>query len=203
MNDTTRIDKNQTGPRSMGWTIAGGVVLALGIAQLVLSIFGTGRELTGALFFNTQKVDGFIAEAVSAAEPFQQVCLDPASAAAFDEGSVQNLQAWCGSVNAMVTTKAPADAVTLLRMTNRHFTKLTEHMLNRGGKAGELAATLLGGACMVRPPLEDVFSAVAGAAFSQALIGIFMIVFGSWALRKAKGRGPTDSVATPDAAPAA
>jgi len=189
MTDTMQKETPVLHPlRSKGMIITGAILLALGIAQVVLGFVGTGREGLGTLFFHADQVNRSVVEAQGAIRPLQKVCDDPKAAAAFDQSSVHAFNEWCGAVNTLADLPEPGAAVDLLRAQNKHFNKLTEHMLNRGGEAGDLAGTMLEAGCQVRPPLEDIFSETSGAAFSQALLGFLLVGVGYWMVAHGRKR---------------
>lgn len=188
--DTARSDllAENTSKRSISYLAGGAVVLALGVAQLVLGIVGTGRELGGQLFFPEQEVTASVAQAADAAVPFIDACDNSETAGAFDDTSVKDLESWCRSVRELDDKRTPEAAVAMLRAQNRHFANLTTHLMNRGGKPGEIAGTMLDAACAVRPPLEDVFSSTSGAAFSQSILGLILFGAGYWFVRMGRKR---------------
>lgn len=189
MTDTNQNEKPVLHPmRSKGLLITGAVLLALGVAQVVLSMVGSGREGLGTLFFHSDQVNTWLADAKHTSAPFRQVCRDPRTAAAFDDSSVKDLLTWCAAAEKLAEDHEPEAAVAMLRAQNRYFGKLTEYMLNRGGDAGELAGTLMEASCQVRPPLEDIFSETSGAAFSQALLGFLLAGVGYWMVSHGRKR---------------
>ncbi|GEM_PF-5055541 len=183
-NETTK----KTGIPASALIVVGALLLALGIAHFVLSLVGTGRELSGALFFDDELVSKAVAEAQTQTATFREVCADGEARGAFDDTSVKEFDEWCDAVEGVSTGKTPESVVNLLRKQNQHFSSLTSQMTNRGGHSAERSGDLLAAVCSVRPPLEDVFSQTAGAAFSQAIIGIILAVIGGVVLRRGRKR---------------
>ncbi len=201
MNDTLKNVPAATSPRSSTRAVIGLVVLVVGLIHVFLPMVGGGRYGLGALFFRDKAVEVSLADAVEATKPFADVCKNPESEKAFDQSSAKGYHAWCEAVSAVQTEPTPEAGVALLKLHNRNFNKIVERMLNKGGTQGELATVLMESACMVRPPLEDVFSETSGAAFSQALIGLILTAIGIWNYRKGRRGNAPAAAPSDDSAP--
>jgi hypothetical protein len=165
---------------------AGLVLVVLGLWQLAEGM--TSREPTtvARLFFPAERVDLLVQEALTLSAPYVEVCRDGQLKGGFDSISLRRLERWCRAVERFGASPGPATAAGLLRSGNLHFDRIVEKMVGSAGAVAHKGVALYEARCALRPVLEQVNSQLAGAAFSQGLLGAILATVGGWFLFRRK-----------------
>ena len=148
------------------------------------ALLGTGRGGIGTLFFDKEGMEALTNQGAVVAQPMVGFCKDDVARDRFDSSSVKTLDAWCGAVRAFVDVGSPEDAVRLLRASNTRFARITDKMYNSGGSSADTSLELQEADRDLRPLLENVASECASAAFSQFLLGLFLLIPGLLVIRR-------------------
>lgn len=170
----------------------GGAVLALfGIWQLTQATVSQDPGLVGRLFFPAERVDALVRDAAPLAVPYVELCQETAVRESFDSLSVRRLERWCKAVHRFADAPGPIPAAGLMRAGNLHFERIIEKLMAAGGDTARRGVVLFEARCALRPLLEKVNSQLAGAAFSQGLLGVLFAALGGYLLfrRKVVSRG--------------
>ncbi len=162
------------------------LVALLGLWQMFEAMSGDEPRTVARLFFPSDKVESLVRDAVALSAPFAQACADESLKAVFDSVSVRRFERWCKAVNRFAGEPAPAAATALLRAGNVHLGRIVEKLAGSGGPAARRGVDLFEASGVIRPTLEQINSQLAGAAFSQGLIGALLATVGGFLLFRRK-----------------
>lgn len=164
----------------------GALLVLLALWQLVDSVTGGQPGMLGRLFYPSERVGALLEEASPLVAPYLDACRDSTFRESFDSVSVRRFDRWCEAAEGFAGAREATAAVALMRTGNLHFDRIVEKLLGAGGETARRGVALYEARGALRPLLEQVNSELAGASFSQALLGIVLAALGIFLLSRRK-----------------
>jgi len=167
--------------RVVTFRLVGLVLVCVGIWQIASAVGSSGRDGFGRFFFDDEEVAALILDAGKHNAAHVDACKDEKIAARFDSSSRKKLERWCNAVSRFEEEGSADSAIALLRARNLLFARISNKLFAAGGELARKSLALEEADCSMSPYLERVANQAAGAALSQFLIGLFLLIGGALA----------------------
>ena len=174
--DESKRNQRPLKPSKKGLFWVAVVVAVLAVSQMVFAFVADGRIGVGALFYSSSEVQEHLDYCRKPVQSYVAVCENQQVESAFDSVSLKRLEAWCHAAETLAEDPSDATASDLLKAEKKHLDFIMERLITMGDPWAEFGLSIMQTKCEIRSDLERINSIRAGAAFSQFLAGIILLV---------------------------